>query len=119
MRTEVHPINGFTYEELGDGLVKVTTKSGAYGIFDWEGHWKEGSVTHADPHLTNYVGGPNLPEGMDLPMGRAGLRTLQRTGEAKDGDAAAAAYGGSLAGEKSDGESATDAYAGPLPDPRD
>jgi nitrite reductase/ring-hydroxylating ferredoxin subunit len=60
MRTEIHPFNGFTYEELGGGLVKVH-KGDSYGIFDWEGHWKEGNIKHADPHMLGYVGGPTIP----------------------------------------------------------
>ena len=108
MRVEVHPINGFTYEELGDGLVKVITRSG-YGIFDWEGHWKEGSVHHADPHFLQYVGGPSLPPGFDMPASRAATQVAER-GDAEHGDGDAAA--------STDGEAAASAYAGTLVDPR-
>ena len=62
MRREEHPLSGATYEELGDGLIRVE-KAGKYGIFDWEGHWQEGDIRYADPHLLQWVGGPDLPAG--------------------------------------------------------
>jgi phenylpropionate dioxygenase-like ring-hydroxylating dioxygenase large terminal subunit len=62
VRSEVHPLSGAIYEELGDGKVRVT-KAKKYGIFDWEGHHYEGDLKHADPHLLQWVGGPDLPEG--------------------------------------------------------
>jgi nitrite reductase/ring-hydroxylating ferredoxin subunit len=110
MRREIHPINGFEYLELGDGLVRVTNKRGQTGVFDWQGHWQEGAITHADPHFLQYVGGPNLPEGFDMmsraaaqqhleettkrQSARAGTQTLERPDDA--GDAAAQAYEGTL-----------------------
>src|SRR5262249_46912750 len=33
----------------------------------WDGTWIEGDLTFADPHLLIYVGGPDLPEGRDIP----------------------------------------------------
>ena len=64
MRSEVHAISGATYNDLGEGRVRVQ-KGESYGIFDWEGRWEEGDITRADPHLLNYVGGPDLPPGVD------------------------------------------------------
>ena len=60
MKTEVHPLSGATYTELGEGKVRVD-KAQRYGIFDWEGHHIEGDLMHADPHLLQWVGGPELP----------------------------------------------------------
>ncbi len=64
MRSEVHGISGATYDDLGDGRIRVS-KGERYGIFDWEGRWEEGDITWADPHLLQYVGGPDLPPGVD------------------------------------------------------
>ena len=70
MRSEVHAISGATYDDLGDGRVRVH-KGESYGIFDWEGRWEEGDITRADPHLLQYVGGPDLPPGVDGDGGAA------------------------------------------------
>jgi nitrite reductase/ring-hydroxylating ferredoxin subunit len=67
MRSEPHPISGAVYEALGDGLVRVEDKAkGKSGVFHWTGTWVEGDLTHADPHMLNYVGGPDLPPGRDI-----------------------------------------------------
>ncbi len=95
MRVETHPINGMTYEEVGDGLVKVS-KGNDFGVFKWDGHWLEGTVRHADPHFLQYVGGPNLPAGMDVYRMTMPARGLQ----------------------KDAGDAANDAYTGAIRDPR-
>ncbi|MFN0096634.1 MAG: aromatic ring-hydroxylating oxygenase subunit alpha [Dehalococcoidia bacterium] len=64
MRSEVHPISGATYEELGEGRIRVS-KGASFGVFDWEGHHFDGAITHADPHFLQYVGGPTLPAGIE------------------------------------------------------
>lgn len=70
MRREPHPISGALYEELGDGVVRVENpKDGTHGVFRWDGTWIEGELTHADPHLLLYVGGPSLPDGSDVYWG--------------------------------------------------
>ncbi len=67
MRREPHPINGTIYEELGDGVVRVTDSAhDKWGKFKWDGTWLEGEITYADPHLLLYVGGQDLPPGRDL-----------------------------------------------------
>ena len=60
MKNEVHPLSGATYTELGDGKVRVE-KADKYGVFDWEGRHIEGDLQYADPHLLQWVGGPELP----------------------------------------------------------
>lgn len=97
MRTEIHPINGFTYEALGNGLVRVTTKSGSYGIFDWEGRWKEGTLSHADPHYLQYVGGPDLPAA----VARAPRPAPPTPKPSGDGEAVSDAYAGALTDQRS------------------
>ncbi len=92
MRTEVHPINGMTYEELGGGMIRVT-KGEEFGVFDWEGHWKEGRIRHADPHFLQYVGGPDLPAGFDVYRTQMPSRGLR---EESAGDAANDSYTGAL-----------------------
>lgn len=73
MRAEPHPISGMMYEELGDGLVKVSRGDSA-GVFRYDGTFIEGTITHADPHFLNFVGGPTLPEGRDLVLERGARR---------------------------------------------
>ena len=68
MRKKQHPLSGALYEELGDGLVRVT-KQGTSGVFRWDGGWVEGDLTYADPHLLIWVGGRSLP-----PAGAQGTR---------------------------------------------
>lgn len=60
MRRKQHPMSGTIYEDLGDGLVKVT-KGSESGVFQCDGRWVEGAVTQADLHMLVWVGGPNLP----------------------------------------------------------
>ncbi|MBU6269570.1 MAG: Rieske 2Fe-2S domain-containing protein, partial [Sphingomonadales bacterium] len=68
LRSETHPISGAVYTAIGDGLIRVEDKAkGKSGLFRFDGTWIEGSLTHADLHLLGYVGGPDLPPGMDLP----------------------------------------------------
>ena len=91
MRTEIHPFSGMTYEELGEGRVRVT-KDDRHGVFDWEGHWFEGKITHADPHFLQYVGGPNLPASQD---------TYAAMAARKAGQAADDSYNGALRDQRS------------------
>ena len=101
MRSEVHAISGATYDDLGNGRVRVH-KGESYGIFDWEGRWEEGDITRADPHLLQYVGGPDLPPGVDemaaqLDAAREqAAQAEQETQELSAGDLAEDAYTGSV-----------------------
>ena len=93
MRAEPHPISGMMYEELGDGLVKVSRGDSA-GVFRYDGTFIEGTITHADPHFLNFVGGPTLPEGRDLVRS---VVPVEDTPELWDPDAAGRAYLGEVA----------------------
>ena len=57
-----HPLNGWVYEDLGDGIVQVTTPKGKSGKFTTAAEWIEGDLTDANPHLCDWVGGCQLPE---------------------------------------------------------
>jgi hypothetical protein len=50
-----------TFEELGDGKVKVTAEDGRTGIFRWDGPYIEGDLTEANIHMLNWTGGPTVP----------------------------------------------------------
>ncbi len=49
------------YEEIGDGLVRVTTEDGVTGTFRADGRWVEGKLRDANLHMLIYTGGPNCP----------------------------------------------------------
>jgi len=51
-----------TFEELGDGLVKVTADDGRTGVFQWRGPHVEGELTQANVHMLVWTGGPDLPD---------------------------------------------------------
>ncbi|MBP1823328.1 hypothetical protein [Mycobacterium sp. OAE908] len=61
-----HAFTGYVYEDMGNGLVKVTDPAtGNDGMFDTEGTWQSGELTYADCHMCRAVGGP---KGADLSM---------------------------------------------------
>ena len=68
MRCEPHPVSGFIYREVGEGLVRVEDgEKGRYGLFNANGTWIEGELTHADPCMLDYIGAVSqLPEGWDV-----------------------------------------------------
>lgn len=96
MRREPHPITGIIYEEIGDGIVRVEDRErGKYGVFQWDGTWLEGEITHADHHLLIYVGGPDLPPGKDifwtmLPITEDGPQSAITSNPGRGGDTEAA-----------------------------
>ncbi len=53
-----HPLFGSHYERDGDGTVKVTEADGRTGWFTWQGRHLRGEVLWADPHVLDWVGGP-------------------------------------------------------------
>lgn len=70
MRCEPHPISGFIYREVGDGLVRIEDdKSNRYGLFKADGTWLEGELTQADPCMLNLIGAPNVADGWDVYWG--------------------------------------------------
>ncbi len=78
-----HPLNGWLYEDQGEGIVKVTTPKGVSGLFDSEARWIEGELADANPHLCLWVGGKQLSTADTGPR-RAGASVRG------DGDAMAA-----------------------------
>ena len=72
MRKKKHPLSGAIYEDLGNGLVRVE-KSGQAGTFQYNGHWVEGELTHADLHLLGWVGGKELPAGLNVNQRRMSI----------------------------------------------
>ncbi|MDE3204068.1 MAG: hypothetical protein KGQ66_07575 [Acidobacteriota bacterium] len=53
-----HPLFGSHYERDVDGTVKVTEADGRTGWFTWQGRHLRGEVLWADPHVLDWVGGP-------------------------------------------------------------
>lgn len=58
-----HPLNGWTYERIEPGVVKVTTNRGVTGMFTADAQWIDGELKNANTHLCLWVGGEQLPEG--------------------------------------------------------
>ena len=87
-----HPLNGWVYEALDDGLVQVTTPQGKTGTFNSNAEPVEGEVGDVNPHLVEWIGGRQLgafdmsmmqnmdadvdPRTMMAEMQRAGLRAV-------------------------------------------
>jgi len=63
-----HPLNGWLYEDCGDGQVRVTTPKGVSGLFTARGKWLEGELTDANQHLCILVGGRKV-QGVPLTQG--------------------------------------------------
>ena len=61
-----HPLNGWLYERVEDGVVQVTTPKGLSGKFTTGADWIEGELTDANPHLCLWVGGCQLPDGSTM-----------------------------------------------------
>ena len=57
-----HPLNGWLYEHIGDGVVQVTTPKGMTGKFTDDGVWIEGELTDANPHMCVWAGGAQMPQ---------------------------------------------------------
>lgn len=55
-------VNGQTYEELGEGLVRVSDPDGRSGLFRSDGRWVEGDLRQANIHMLIYTGGPVIPQ---------------------------------------------------------
>jgi hypothetical protein len=56
-----HPLNGWVYEAVGDGLGRVTTPKGKTGLFTADAKYVEGDLGDVNPHLCDWVGGRQLP----------------------------------------------------------
>jgi hypothetical protein len=59
-----HPISGAIYSREPDGRVKVEL-NGSVGYFTSEGRYLAGDIKQADPHLSLWIGGPQLPKGRE------------------------------------------------------
>lgn len=55
-----HPLNGWLYRSVGDGVVEVTTPKGKTGKFTTQAQWLEGELKDANPHLCLWAGGCQL-----------------------------------------------------------
>lgn len=62
-----HPLSGFIYERGDDGLVHVTDHKGNVSKFTAAAEWVEGPVRNADPNMTDWIGGEQLPDSDDVP----------------------------------------------------
>ena len=66
-----HALTGHVYEMALDGLVHVTNGRGEVSKFRPDGTWVEGSMTHADPNMIDWIGGKQLPGGNVVPLSPA------------------------------------------------
>jgi hypothetical protein len=55
-----------TFEEVGDGTVRVTDEAGRTGLFHWDGRWISGEITQAQRQMLLWCGGPALPPEMNF-----------------------------------------------------
>ncbi len=55
-----------TFEEVGDGTVRVTDDNGDTGLFKWTGEYIEGEITQANLHMLFWCGGPDVAPGMNF-----------------------------------------------------
>jgi phenylpropionate dioxygenase-like ring-hydroxylating dioxygenase large terminal subunit len=63
-----HPMNGFIYERVELGRVRVTDLDDNESFFDDEARHLDGNITQADPHLCKWIGWPT-PDGLlDTPL---------------------------------------------------
>ncbi len=58
-----HPLNGWLYRHIRDGVVEVTTPKGVSGKFTSNADWIEGELQDANPHMCLWAGGLQLAEG--------------------------------------------------------
>ncbi|MEM7218583.1 MAG: aromatic ring-hydroxylating dioxygenase subunit alpha [Pseudomonadota bacterium] len=57
-----HPLNGWTYECIEPGRVRVTTTKGVTGLFDADGTWLEGELKECNVHLCLWAGGEQVQQ---------------------------------------------------------
>ncbi len=63
-----HALTGHVYERADDGCVHVTNGRGELSIFEPDGTWVDGPMTHADNNMCNWIGGKQLPGADTLPL---------------------------------------------------
>lgn len=66
MRSAPHAFSGDIYENVGEGLVRVTKKDGRSGLFRTDGSWIEGEVTQAEPSMCLFIGVKDVAPGHDV-----------------------------------------------------
>lgn len=69
LRKYYHVVGKQTFEEIGDGLVRVTDDTGKAGVFRWTGEYVEGDLTQCNLHMLIWTGGPNLPKVLNYRWG--------------------------------------------------
>lgn len=62
LRKHYHVLGKQTFEEVGDGIVRVTDLEGRWGLFRWTGEYIEGELTQCSQQMLRWVGGPNIPK---------------------------------------------------------
>ena len=65
-----HPLNGWVYQLVEEGVVEVTTPKGVSGRFTADAKWLDGELKDANPHLCLWAGGLQLPSGAPAPRAR-------------------------------------------------
>ena len=65
-----HPLNGWIYERIDEGVVQVTTPKGLTGKFSTDAKWLEGELTDANPHMCLWAAGCQLQSGGPQPRAR-------------------------------------------------
>jgi len=75
------PLDGYIYEAVGDGTVRVTTPKGQTGLYTRKAQWLEGDIGDVSLHMCDWVGGPMVAptsswrgRGMDRDAARAALK---------------------------------------------
>ena len=64
-RKYYHVLGKQTFEELSDGLVRVTDDEGRSGVFRWSGEHVEGELTQCNLHMLSWTGGPTVPKALN------------------------------------------------------
>lgn len=49
-----------TYEEIAEGIVRVTNRDGKTGVFQWSGEWIEGELREASTNMLVFAGGRDV-----------------------------------------------------------
>jgi hypothetical protein len=57
-----HPGMKQTFQEVGDGTVRVTDDDGRSGVFQVDGRYISGDLTQVSKHMLVWTGGDWLPE---------------------------------------------------------
>ncbi len=65
-----HPLNGWIYRRVAEGVVEVTTPKGLTGKFTEDAKWLEGELRDANPHMCLWAAGCQLAPGGPQPRAR-------------------------------------------------